>query len=244
MKKIQIFTKIILAISLYSQAFVFAAQTNVDSTYLRIDRYGPFILMKSSGDSVRIFVEVTHIHYSAALKYVRQETDCSYTFVDSKDNVLYRVNDRPDYNEESTSIRPAQLTVPRVGPLILLMSENSPSEPGDGILGQLFGFNEFNYLVPFTTDMRPSSNSMEASTFRPVLIQAQDISTQSDYSTDDSALPAIETDSWTGNFTVYDLYPVWSSRTSPSHFYQTKYHVKIDTAEVSRVRKHIKNLIL
>jgi len=203
---------------------------------VHVNKHGPFILKNNSGVSVNIYVLVDQIHYSEKLKYTHQEDDFGYTFIDSCGHILYKIKNKPENGDGSNTIHLAQIIVPRVGPLILLMRDYGPSTSSDGTLGRLFGFDKFDKLVPFSPYMSTIGNS----TFRPVLIRAQGKFTQSEYSNDSSAVPAIETESWTGNFAVYKLAPIWSSSTSPKRFNQKKYQVDIDSSEVARDRERNK----
>jgi hypothetical protein len=236
MRKLFLYIWLILLVCISLQSFSFALQNNNDSTYVRFNKHGPFILINKSGVSVNIYVLVDQIHYSVKLKYTHQEDDFGYTFIDSCRHILYQIKNKPENGDGSNTIHIAQIIVPRVGPLILLMTDYGPSTCSDGTLGQLFGFDKFDKIVPFSPYMSTICNS----TFRPVLIQANGKFTQSEYSNDSSAVPAIETDLWTGNFAVHTLTPIWSSSTSPKRFYQKKYQVSIDSSDVARNRERNK----
>ena len=79
-------------------------------------------------------------------------------------------------------------------------------------------------------EMSPTANGFSSSAFRPVLIKTTDgHRTESEYASDGTGEPAIETEWWTGNFTILRLYPVWWQPNSPPEFYQARYQVRIDS---------------
>lgn len=225
------------------------AHQPTDSTHFRTVRYGPFSLLDHSRDTVRVFVEIGRVHLDTA-QFGRSwsESDYSTTFLDQLGNVLSRTVDRYDYGEGSTTIRPIQLVVPKVGPLVLLMSQTVPSAPPMCTDGQLFGLDQFDHLVPFSANIT-ACGGMQASTFRPVLIHVGlHNETDSEYATDEHGEPAIETDDCMPNFTIFHLHPVWWRHSSPPTFYQTKYRVLVDSSAAAysrmRYRQHATDTVV
>jgi hypothetical protein len=209
----------------------------MDSTFFSTRRYGPFALLNNSGDTVLVFVEVGRVHLDSA-EYGGGwlETDYSHTFLDKRGNVLCRSVSRCEYTDGSTSIGAAQLVVPQVGPLILLMSQTVPSAPPTYTDGTLYGLDKFGHLVPFSANMM-ACGPMEAETFRPVLIKADGgRAISGDYSTDKQGEPAIEIEECENNFSIFRLMPIWWTRSSPAVYYQAKFRIHVDTEDVAGSR--------
>jgi hypothetical protein len=225
-----------IAIYLSSPLSTFSKPGSADSTHLSINCYGPFVLLSNLGDTIRLHVQVHHIHFSSELKYDWPETDCSFEFIDFHSKTLYRINNKPARGQAQITIKPVQIYIPHVGPLLLLMQEGVPSAP-PSLTGQLFGINDFGEVVPFSTTIEPDEIGISELAFRPVLVEANGIMTESNYSSDTSAVPAIEVDQWTGNFTVHKLYSVWSTPHAPEFLNQMKFKIEIDTIEAARIRK-------
>lgn len=184
----------------------FAREKNcaVDSSYLQTARHGPFMLMNSSGDTVQVYVEVNRVHWGSILHYQYQETDCSFSFLDSAGNVLYRINYPSLEGTGRKLIRPAQLVIPFGRPVILVTQVDDPSGPGPELTGQLFDMDQFDNIIPITDIMSSSDvKHPEVSAFRPVLVRYDCSITDSLRSYDPFAVPWIETKSWTGNFSVF-----------------------------------------
>ena len=208
-----------------------------DSTRFSTVRYGPFALLNSSGDTVQVFVEVGHVHLDVEEYGNWSDTDYSYTFLDSRGKIYLRSVGRCDHADGSTSMRAMQLSVPRVGPLIILMSQTDPSAPPVETEGTLYGFDQFDHLVPLSRSMI-GCGDMETTTFRPVLIKASQYGdTDSQYASDDHADPAIETERCKPNYSIFNLYPVWWTHRSPGILHQSKYRIQVETLDAAKSRR-------
>jgi hypothetical protein len=205
----------------------------LDSTYVSATRFGPFALLRASGDTMRVFVDVGHVHRDSMEYKEWLESDYSYTFIDSRGKILYRMNQSWVLGSTTEIIVPAQLTVPLVGPLVLIMDESLPSEPGNGLTGTLFGLDPFDAIVPYSSPIVPHNDLIDPSSFRPVLLKGSDYFTDADYSSGQWGTPAIETDYWTGWFMVSKLEPVWWKHGSHLMLSQNRYHVLVDTADAT-----------
>jgi hypothetical protein len=205
----------------------------LDSTYVSASRFGPFALLRASGDTMKVFVDVGHVHRDSMEYKEWLESDYSYTFTDSRGKILYRVNQSWVLGSTTEIIVPAQMTVPLVGPLVLVMDESLPSAPGTGLTATPFGLDPFDNIVPYSSPLAPHDDRIDPSSFRPVLLKGSDYFTDADYSSSNWGTPAIETDYWTGSFMVSKLEPVWWKHGSHLMLSQNRYHVKIDTTDVA-----------
>lgn len=211
-----------------------------DSTYFSTVRYGPFVLLKSSGDTVRVFVEIGHVHRDVA-QYDWVETDYSYTFLDNHGNAYVRSVSRCDDDGSSTTMRAKQLFVPRVGPLIILMSQTVPSAPPVCTEGTLYGLDQFDHLVPFSGNII-GCGGMDTTTFLPVLISVGSYGeTDSEHTSDSYGQPAIETKDCQPNYTIFHLDPVWWRRDSPGTLRQTKYRIQVDSLYAAGSRQRYRD---
>lgn len=230
--------KILSVLSLVSTTVLASVGVGrIDSTKFRTVRYGPFSLLNHVGDTVRVFVDIGHVYLDTAeFRGGWPESDYSTTFIDDHGTVLSRSVGRYDDAESSTTIRPAQLIVPKIGPLVLLMSQTVPSAPPICTEGQLFGFDRFDHLVPFSSSVI-ACGDMVSDSFRPVLVKVKmNREPETEFANGAYLEPAIETDDCMPNFTIFHLDPVWWGHSSSLIFNQTKYRIQVDTAAASRSR--------
>jgi hypothetical protein len=127
------------------------------------------------------------------------------------------------------SVAPGVVPLPGGASALLVTTDRSPSAPGTGFFGQLFGFSSKGALVPITGIIAPYGSDGEASSFRVTRLMVHGVSRL-----------VVEVEESTGNFIVIRHYPIDPEGVRDdlaTPLQESRYGVRIDPREAARVRE-------
>jgi len=193
---------------------------------LRQQSHGPYKLGPQPHETV--YADVQTVEFLGPNIPPWRETDVSVIVRDSEGNVLYRRNYPASLN--GMRITAKQIALPRGGEALLIMRDLWQSAPGTGVSGQLFHFNKLGQFVAITGEISPTAYGADPKSFpvKEMIIRGK-------------RRLLVETQFWTGNFTVLYHYPIDFEGVSSdvtSHLRFRAYPIKVNEKELQRLRKY------